>query len=271
MPPSSSVARSADQDRECANLARAALFPKRMHRDVADASHFPALLQLDLLRNQILSTTPSASISSVFPRHVVVVRNLADGGTQWNGEPDLETGNKFHILPDRLSVTCSSSICNEFLTGSNKSQRAFRRVAPSGEEEIVLCSDRILKSDSNDKRYQGVAKELPPQSYQAVEEVLAHQLVQVRHQDDTNKAQVELQAAKAAECYFSRHSYDGKAQVKKGSRLQTGYSLLPGYIQSWSMKKCLSAVAMEHLVAQKQFQTRDEAQKAVQEAWKHRQ
>lgn len=257
MSASSQAASSADQDqdRDCANLARAALFPKRMHRDVADTSHFPALLQLDLLRSQTLSTTHAASISSVFPRHVVVVRNLADGGTQWNGEPDLETGKeiKFQILPDRLSVICSSSVCKELnLNNDDKSLRAFRRVTAAGEEEIVLCSDRI-------------------QSYQAVEEVLAHQLVQVRLQDDKNKAQVELQAAKAAECYFSRHSYDGKAQVKKGSRLQTGYSWLPVFIQTWSMNKCLSVVAMEHLVTQKQFQTKDEAQKAVQESLKNEQ
>jgi hypothetical protein len=270
-----------DQDRVCANLARAALFPKRMHRDVADAAHFPALSQLELLRNQILSTTTTnASISSVFPRHVVVVRNLADGGTQWNGEPDLEPGNKFQVLPDRLSVTCSSSSCNEFFSNNNNNQngksqqRSFRRRNEAGVEEIVLCSDRILKSDSTDTRYQGVAKELPPQSYQAVEEVLAHHLVQVRQQqrdNDNDKVQVELQAAKAAECYFSRHAYGGNVQVKKGSRLQTGYSWLPGFLQNWSMNKCLSVVAMEHLLTQKQFQTKNEAQKAVQEALKHQQ
>ncbi|CAB9504126.1 expressed unknown protein [Seminavis robusta] len=262
---------SSQEDQDCANLARAALFPKRMHRDVADASHFPALLQLDLLRNQVLSSTPNASISSVFPRHVLVVRNLADGGTQWNGEPDLDDDgaqSSFQVIPDRLSVTCSSRQCKDLVS----SQRAFRRTIRGEEEEIVLCSDRILKPDSQDKRYKGVARELPPKSYQAVEEVLAHQLVQVRSNiHDNNAAKVQLDAAKAAECYFSRHAYEGTMQVKKGSRLQTGYSWLPSFAQNWSMNKCLSAVAMEQLVAQKLCQNKQDAKEAVQAALKKNQ
>ena len=259
-----------EQDKACAGLARAALFPKRMHRDVADTSHFPALLQLDLLRSKYLSTTPNASISYVFPRHVVVVRNLADDGiVQWNGEPDFDDNGhaaKFEVIPDRLSVSCTSQ-CDSL--GISKSLRAFRRTTggdDKGAEEIVLCSDRILKSDSRDKRYKGVAKDLPPQSYQAVEEVLAHQLVQVRHEATTSKekAQVELEGAKAGECYYSRHSLDDKLQVKKGSRLQTGFSILPSAVQKWCMNKCLSVVAVEHLVAQQHETDQKEAQEAVQ-------
>lgn len=263
-----------DQDRDCAALAKAALFPKRMHRDVAHASHFPALLQLDLLRDKYLSLS-NASVSSVFPRHVVVVRNLADGGIQWNGEPDFaDAANvSFGVVPDQLSVRCTSN-CSQYLTGPyGKTQRAFRRKAVEGGEEIVLCSDRILQSDIRDSKYKGVAKDLPPKSLQAVEEVLAHQLVQVRHEQggksssNQTLAQTELEAAQAAECYFSRHVYDERKQIKKGIRLQTGYSWLPSFVQSWSMSKCLSAVAVEHLVAQKSM-TKADAQRAVEAAMK---
>lgn len=257
-----------DQDRTCASLARAALFPKRMHRDVADDSHFPALLQLDLLRDQFFNNWPNASVSSVFPRHVVVVRNLADGGIQWNGEPDLEGEVKFQLIPDHLSVTCGT--CDPALQG-----KAFRRPASSGskEEEIVLCSDRILQKDSNDKKYKGVAKELPPKSLQAVEEALAHALFRIRHDNKSNatdlvaNAKLEVQAAKAAECYFSRHTYEDRLLIKKGSRLQTGYSWFPAFVKNWSMNKCLMAVAKEHLVAQSVAQ--QDAEAAVEAALKH--
>jgi len=265
-----------DEDRDCASLARNALFPKRMHRDAADGSHFPALLQLDLLRDTFLTKKANAtgsylgapSISSVFPRHVVVVRNLADGGTQWNGEPDFENAanTAFQVVPDALSVQCTSN-CSQLFPDAAKTQRAFRRPVAAGTstsgdaqeaaQEIILCTDRILKADSRDAQYKGFAKELPPKSFQAVEEVLAHQLVQVRHEQECVKpttvetaSRVEVEAAKAAECYFSRHAYDEKMQIKKGSRLQTGYSYLPGFVQHWSMSKCLSAVAKEHLVQQ---------------------
>ena len=266
-----SESKTSDHDKLCAKIARAALFPRRMHRDVADASHFPALLQLDLLRNKYLSLFPNESISSVYPRHVVVVRNLENGGTQWNGEPDFDDNGhaaKFAVIPDRLSVACTSQ-CDSL--GISKALRAFRRPAGSGaagEEEIVLCSDRILKNDSHDKKYKGVAKELPPRSFQAVEEALAHQLVKFRHDttDDTDKVQVELEAAKAGECYYSLHSLDNKFQIKKGSRLQTGYSMLPTFVQQWSLHKCLSAVAVEHLVGQNQVENRQEAKDAVETA-----
>ena len=244
-----------------------------MHRDAADASHFPALLQLDLLRDSCLRSLANASISSVFPRHVVVVRNLADGGMQWNGVPDFNdsSSNSFSVIPGHLSVRCTSD-CDQFLT--SKSQRAFQRPNAAG-NEIVLCSDRILQSDSQSAKYKGVAKELPPKSLQAVEEVLAHELVKVRRQQEhsqknihaTEKADTEVEAGKAAECYFSRHTYDGQKQIKKGSRLQTGYSMLPSFLRGWSMSKCLSAVATEHLVAQS-MSTYD-AKEAVQAAMKN--
>lgn len=260
-----------DQDRTCASLARAALFPKRMHRDAADSSHFPALLQLDIVRDKFLSSWPNASVSSVFPRHVVVVRNLADGGIQWNGEPDLEKNEvSFAVIPDHLSVTCSSQ-CDPAFQG-----RAYRRTATTGtKQEIVLCSDRILQKDSKDPKYKGVAKELPPKSLQAVEEVLAHHLVQVGQQKANQncgvqeQAKIELQAAKAAECYFSQHTYEDRPQIKKGSRLQTGYSYLPSFLKTWSMNKCLAAVAKDYLVQQQQQSVSpQDAQKAVEEALK---
>lgn len=262
-----------ENDRTCAEFARAALFPRRMHRDVASANHFPALLQLDLLRDKFLT---NMAVSSVFPRHVVVVRNLSsDGAIEWNGVPDMnEREAKFEVIPDQLNVRCTSE-CHKILT--DKKQRAFIAKSVDGKgSDIVLCSDRVLQSDYASAKYKGVAKELPPKSLQSVEETLAHQLVQVRHAIDGNtnnnapiaeKAEIELEAARAAECYFSRHTYDEHKMVKKGTRLQTGYSWLPAGIQSWSMDKCLYAVSVENLVAQSI--KKQEAAKAVQEAMKH--
>ena len=265
-----------EQDRDCSSLARAALFPKRMHRDAADDSHFPALLQLDLLRSLCLESLPNATPFTIFPRHVLVVRDLATGGTQWNGEPNFKdaTSSSFPVIPGHLSVRCTSE-CNKLLS-LPKNQRAFQEPANGSETEIVLCSDRILKSDCQSIKYKGVAKELPPKSFQAVEEVLAHELVKVRRQqevhDGTNlaiAASTEVEAAKAAECYFSRHTYDNKKQIKKGSRLQTGYSMLPSFIQGWSKSKCISAVATEQLVALQSDLAQNDAKQAVRTAMKH--
>lgn len=260
-----------EKDRTCAEFARAALFPRRMHRDVAHASHFPALLQLDLLREKFLT---NLSVSSVFPRHVVVVRNLSADQMEWNGVPDMnEREAKFEVIPNHLSVRCTSE-CDRILM--NKRMRSFIGVdTENGGKEIVLCSERVLKSDYNSAKYKGVAKELPPKSLSAVEEVLAHQLVRIKHAQDNNlqellpSASVELEAAKAAECYYSRHTYDEKLMSKKGSRLQLGYSWLPGSLQHWSMNRCLKAVSREHLVAQSM--KKQDANKAVQEAMKHQQ
>ena len=266
-----------EQDRDCSSLARAALFPNRMHRDAADGSHFPALLQLDLLRSVCLQSLPNTTPFTIFPRHVLVVRDLATGGTQWNGEPDFKdaSSSSFSVIPGHLSVLCTSE-CNKLLS-LPKNQRAFQKPTTGSETEIVLCSDRILKSDNQNTKYKGVAKELPPKSFQAVEEVLAHELVKVRrrqHEEhDGNNlaaaASTEVEAAKAAECYFSRHTYDGKKQIKKGSRLQTGYSMLPPFAQGWSKSKCLSAVATEHLLAIQSDLVKNDVKQAVLAAMKH--
>lgn len=229
------------QDRVCASLARSALFPKRIHRDVANVKHFPALLQLDLLRDSVLASDPGASISSVFPRHVVVVRNLADGSTQWNGQPDFfrtPSSVSFPVIPNKVSVRCTSN-CNEYL--SNRSQLSFRHG-----QDLVLCSDRILKSDAKEMENRDIVRQLPEKSLQAVEEVLARELVLLRHEyKQSSGSRADKEAALAAECYFSRHEYDGKTKIRRGSHLQPGYSLLPSFLQNWCLNRCLSR-GMEH-------------------------
>jgi hypothetical protein len=281
-----------DKDLRCAEFARAALFPKRMHRNVAHANHFPALVQLDLLRDYYL---PQSTVSAIFPRHVVVVPNVlaVDDGSpktiQWNGAPDIDTSTaSFDVIPGKISVRCTSD-CSKLL--NHATQRAFVETHPTPlhyhhhnhfhnhnnpnndvddkeEEEIqiVLCTDRILQKDHLDQNYTGVAKELPPKTMQAVEEVLAHELaVKVQqktrrvtqpssdddHNDDhmITAATIQLMASQVAECYFSRHAaYNDNTntgggggrrgetsdkkqhppqQIKQGSRLPMGYSWLP--------------------------------------------
>ena len=261
-----------DLDRECASIARAALFPERMHRDSGDTSHFPALLQLDMLRESVLENAPHASISALFPRHVVVVRNLADEGIQWNGKPDYDDPSNvsFTVVPDVLSVRCTSN-CGDF--AEDKSLRGFRRTFSRG-QEILLCSDRVMNRDHTDAKYRGVAKDLPPKSFQTVEEVLSHHLVHIRHDQVAGKgnrdgglsADVDVEAVRAGECYFSRHDYDGNTQTKRGSRLQIGYSWLPSVAQNWSMGRCISNAALRSLLSRKPSLPKREAQQAVADA-----
>jgi hypothetical protein len=280
-----------EEDLRCAEFARAALFPKRMHRDVAHANHFPALVQLDLLRDYYL---PHSTVSAIFPRHVVVVPNVvlaaADNGSskiQWNGVPDIDTATaSFNVIPGKISVRCTSG-CSTLL--NHATQRAFveRRhqhhhhhhnhknpndIKDEEEIQIVLCTDRILKKDHLHPNYTGVAKELPPNTMQAVEEVLAHQLA-VKVQQNTKRtvaqptsdngydpdpiitaATIQLLASQVSECYFSRHAaYNDNnsggsggggdtstkkqqhppQQIKQGSRLPMGYSWLPS-IGGWN-------------------------------------
>lgn len=243
-----------EKDADCAAFARAALFPKRMHRDVDHANYnFPALLQLDRLRQSLFSSTAT---SVLFPRHVAVVQQ--NGKVQWNGQPDI-IEDSFEVIPDKLSVRCTSE-CNR-LFGNKLQQRAF--VSPD-KKEIVLCSDRLLQKDYKDARYEGVAKELPPNSFKAIEEALAHALVQVQHEKEDDVAVTELQAAAAAECYFSSQKYNGKTLVKKGSGLMLGYSFLPASLKSRLYKKCLLNVAAQHVMYA--GMTQSDAEKAVQAA-----
>jgi hypothetical protein len=265
------VTSTTEKDRDCATFARAALFPGRMHRDVAHANHFPALNVLDRYRRQMNERSGGTiAPSSLFPRRVVVVRDLAnpDGPVQWNGQPDIDASDaSFEVIPRVLLVRCTSD-CNK-LTEDYKRAFTQKRIGEEGQErsEIILCTDRILQNDYKEPLSSTVAKELPARSLAAVEEVLAHELVKLAHAGDKDITKIEVAAAKAAECYYSRHKYDDKMQVKRGSGLPLGFSLMPGVIQSWAKSSCVITNATKNLQQETEL-SKAEAQAAVQEALK---
>jgi hypothetical protein len=276
-----------DRDQDCAFLARAALFPPRMHRDVAHSDHFPALAVLERYRRKLMlqqQELSSASItaSSLFPPRIVVVRNLADpNAIQWNGQPDIDVRTaSFDVVPHRLRVRCTSQ-CEHFARAATKmllmqspstsstgrdddnnssssstSNAAAPRAAvlpsPSAMQvhEIVLCTPRLLKKDVTGPLSD--RKDMPMQSFNAVEEVLARELVKLASAKENGgsamagAAQVEIEAARAAECYYSRHLYDGKtAHCRRGSGLPVGYGWYP--LQHRLMERCVVNTAARHL------------------------
>jgi hypothetical protein len=230
------------QNHDCARLAREALFPSRGRLLRANANHnanFPALLMLDRYRQQLLRNCssslaqdqqpPITAISNVFPRRVVVVRNVTSSNNnencgeevQWNGQPDISHQQEqqhdasFEVVPNRLTVRCTSK-CDELL--QNSLQRAFVQRSSSKKggivhQEIVVCSDRVLQGDYYNNQHplrvpdscSGTtintdAKNLPRRSLAAVEEVLAHELVVVEQQANNNNQDLgtPLSAAAAA-------------------------------------------------------------------------
>lgn len=261
------------QDRDCAVFARAALFPSRLHRDVTHGGHFPALLALDRLRAKLQDT----AASYLFPRHVVVVRNLADETIQWNGQPDLHEDASFEVIPNKLSVRCAEK---HYQCQNNQNHRSFlQEVAQSDGRtitEIVLCSNRILQKDYVPNQLENMIMHdrLPIRSLHSVEETLAHELVKVEDGaspgvNNHDAASIEVRAAQAAECYYSRHpDQKQRMQVRKGSRLQKGYSYLPSRLQSWAMDKCVAEVSMEHLLRGDATLSQSLARNAVKEAMK---
>jgi hypothetical protein len=262
---------STEKDRDCATFARAALFPDRMHRDVAHTNHFPALNVLDRYRRQIDERSGGTiAPSSLFPRRVVVVRDLSnpDGPVQWNGQPDIDASDaSFEVIPRILTIRCTSD-CHK-LTEVYKRAFTQKSVGEEGQErtEIILCTDRILQNDYKEPLSSTVAKELPAQSFAAVEEVLAHELVKLTYAGDKDIAKIEVEAAKAAECYYSRHKYDDKMQIKRGSGLPRGFSLFPGTLQSWTKSSCVITHATKNL-QQETGLGKAEAREAIQEVLK---
>jgi len=302
------------RDYDCAVFARAALFPGRMHRDGAHPHHFPALAVLEAYRQRLLAS--SSHPSSLFPRGVILVRNLggAEGQLQWNGAPEIDKQSaSFEVIPHRLSVRCTSE-CDQYTqqmkqtallleTKNDKidNNNSDTTTVEDGETVLVLCTDRLLPSRGSDYREPldaAIAQELPPRAYRKIEEAVAHQVAKIAaaapsssgsstatgtSEDDNNiaaAAHLELEAAKAAECYYSgRHRYDNKHMptVKRGSQLPRGYGWMPGVLQNYLHRQCLLKVAAEQLSWQQQPNdgegssspmSRRQARAAVQEAMK---
>ena len=219
-------------DRDCADMARGALFPKQINRDGSHTTIFPAVEALNKVRDDAMAANPNRAGSSFFPKRVVVVKAVGHDDTlQWNGQPDIEDKDaSFEVIPRILSVRCMECVDLKAI-----GEKAFLETSKTGEgKEIVLCSDRL------------------GQSAAVVEETLAHKVTLVGEQleyernsslDDPTTckglALSEINAARAAECYYNKN---GK-EVKRGSCLPVGYSFLPAFLQRKIMYRCVRSVA----------------------------
>lgn len=255
---------STPRDRHCAALAREALFPRRVSRDGRRPTLFPALEGLTKLRLEAMLSNPDVSHANFFPKGVIVVRpvagNFAPDELQWNGQPDIDDATAtFAVVPRMIAVKCMECSGMTLPRTVDKNVKSFVRHSQSGltrqdrgeggerNREIVLCTNRLLQKDYNEDKIKRL--EFPQKSLAAVEEALAREVTKMRdsikvdrgeiQEGDISKAHSEVVAALAAECYFNRH---GK-EVKKGSQLQAGFSMLPSPLQSWARNRCIRSVA----------------------------
>lgn len=284
-----------EQDRDCAVFARQALFPQQMHRDWKNTGQFPALTALDRLRHRLMQQHQSVyqqHPSALFPRGVILVRDLQDESRlQWNGTPDIDPADaSFAVIPRQLTVRCTSDCARltnfrqqTALLVQQHSESNDSNSTEAEETTLILCTDRLLQSDYREPlEASGVARELPRKSYKAIEEAVAHQIAKLGIAMQMDKdatladaaAVTEIEAAKAAECYYSRHTYDAKnavtqqVQIQRGSGLPAGYSKLPTFLQSYFLNWCLLQTATCHLQYNDNNNTTDpkEARAAVEEA-----
>ena len=257
---------ASQRDRDCAFLARSVLFPLQINRDGSHPTIFPALEALSVLRTDAMAANSDRAPSSFFPRRVVVVRASSenDGSVQWNGMPDIENAS-FDVVPDIISVRCME--CAKFQPGV----KAFVQKAKKG-REIVLCSDRLLKKDYTHEN----VTDLPKKSLAVVEEILAHQVTKIgiaaKFENDKTAnasydpatcqglAAAEILAARVSECYYAKA---GK-EVKRGSGLATGYSLLPRFLQKSLREGCIRSVATK--ATEKDF-AKGQGKKCVREVF----
>lgn len=239
-------------------------FPRRVSRDGRRPTLFPALEGLTKLRLEAMLSNPDVSHANFFPKGVIVVRpvagNFAPDELQWNGQPDIDDATAtFAVVPRMIAVKCMECSGMTLPRTVDKNVKSFVRHSQSGltrqdrgegserNREIVLCTNRLLQKDYNEDKIKRL--EFPQKSLAAVEEALAREVTKMRdsikvdrgeiQEGDISKAHSEVVATLAAECYFNRH---GK-EVKKGSQLQAGFSMLPSPLQAWARNRCIRSVA----------------------------
>jgi len=243
------------RDLACAVFARAALFPWKVDWSGKHHSIHPAVQALDLVRKDVIELK-NGTISALFPRGVVVVPSSSEVELQWNGQPIIKESS-VEIIPNILTVKCI-----ECLDGNNTTKSFTRITKEEGKNaqlchEIVLCTNRLLKSDyskSKDPTLLEQRKDLPPQSLAAVEEALAHEIIKFREKfrlKDNNDpssnecaffAATEIEAARRAECFYEKKG----SEVRKGSCLKPpGFSWLPETLQRNLQSRCVKAVATQ--------------------------
>jgi len=209
-------------------------------------------------------SNPNVSHANFFPKGVIVVRpvagNFAPDELQWNGQPDIDDATAtFAVVPRMIAVKCMECSGMTLPTTVDKNVKSFVRHSQSGltrqgrgegserNREIVLCTNRLLQKDYDEDKIKRL--EFPQKSLAAVEEALAREVTKMRDSLKVERGEIqeggistahsEVVAALAAECYFNRH---GK-EVKKGSQLQAGFSMLPSPLQAWARNRCIRSVA----------------------------
>jgi len=255
--PPTDAAAPTHRDSDVAQMARQALFPKKINRDGTHSTILPAVQALTRLREGAMTTNPNLAISSIFPKGVVVVKEIGLGTLTSNGQPDIdEKDASFQVIPGMLSVKCME--CDNVIP---KHVQAY---LSSGNDKvqkmIILCSNRLVKSDYKPSTTESSSfLDIPPRSYIAIEEALAHQVTLVANQMEHNNnnssarkvsctemAACELKAARAAECFYEK----SETEVRRGSCLPLGYSLLPTFLQTNLMNRCIRSVATRAVAEQ---------------------
>lgn len=271
---STAAAVPTQRDVDCAFLARDALFPLKIQRDGSHPTQFPASEALAKIREDAIEHHPERASSSFFPRRVVVVHDINHPNElQWNGQPDIDAKKaSVEVIPNLLSVSCR--ICNDGRQAyvrqlQNSSSHSSSSLSSVPMREIVLCSDKLLKSDYKPATFSSTPMhdDKTPRSMVAVETALAHFVTKVgqevaleRKNDNGNNnkkkknndekatitcqdlAAMEIKAAKAAECYYSKMG----SEIKRAPQLgHTGFSWYPAFVQEMLRNRCMRAVATQ--------------------------
>lgn len=246
------------RDQECAFLARDLLFPLKIQRDGSHPTLFPAAEALARLREVVWQGNGGPS-SAFFPRGVLTVHDVTTGELKWNGQPDMSkstTPATVPLIPHLLSVR--ACVCGG--SSHDDKEEAYVVRKQGNEREIILCRDKLIKKQSTTS----------VQSRVAVETALARQLTLVAQEflhhtndDCAARAMAQVQAARAAECYYSAVRQAKQAEVKRGPALgHVGFSLYPASVRQMLQNRCLRAVAARYTVCE----TNREAQQCIQDA-----
>ena len=242
------------KDLDCAFLARDALFPLKIQRDGRPPTQFPASEAVGRVRDAAMARHANRAASSFFPRGIVVVHDVSTQTLQWNGQPEISNADaSVPVIPHLLSVRCQ--VC-----GNADKREAYvqRKDADKPEREIVLCSDKLLKSDYTPSKI----PDKTPRSLVAIETALAHHVTKVGEQVERERqessstdttttcpdlAAMEVLAARAAECYYSQTKGiwgQQAAEVKRGPALgHAGFSWYPAALRDMLQDRCVRAVA----------------------------
>eukprot|EP00977_Amphora_coffeiformis_P017868 scaffold5999_cov149-Amphora_coffeaeformis.AAC.5 len=277
-PPEESAAPPPSQkDLDCASLARDALFPLKIQREDGGhhATQFPASVALGKVRIDAMKNNPYRSPSSFFPAGMAVVHDVETDELQLNGQPYVdETDASLQAIPNLLRVRCQPCGRNanyDYFVEKYRLPKVRDEKISKDAREIVLCTDRVMKSDYMPQNAKSSSLTLPsdeaPRSLVAVETALAHAVTKIGSEVERERkgrgaptdvpvtcrelAAMELQAAAAAECFYTQTTNTGsegaKTLVKRGPALgHAGFSVLyPIAVREMLRDRCMKAVATQ--------------------------